>query len=230
MLSRLRYPVELAMAAVSLLLLSLFTANTSFADPITYDYTGSPLTTCYSFSSSPCSIYSIQGSLTLADPLAPNEDSPERLFPTSFSFSDGDPNHPLFTNSNANTDYFYVYETDGNGVPISWAFFIDFAVNTCSSGYQITSYATDPFDCSGGSYGGWEGQSDGPGSWSIAPDPPPQSTPEPSSLLLLGSGLFAIFIYGWRQSSHRSFEVVDGKYGSERAQVSGPNPANERLV
>lgn len=184
------------------------------ADQFTYLYTGAPFTTCYSFSSSPCSQYFISGKVTLDAPILANDSSTQALSPISFSFSDQDPTHPVLTDQQDIPEYFYVYNTDGNGLPLSWSFFLSDATNSCSSGFQISSYATAPFDCSGGAYGGWFGGSDAPGVWSIestpsttTSDPPDQTTttdtPEPSSLAMLTLALLGMMLFGRARHDRR---------------------------
>lgn len=192
--------VRLALLVVSTSLLCLLGTSSSFADETTYAYTGAPFITCWDFSTSNCSQYYISGQITLAEPLIADDSSTQLVDPISFSFTDQDPAHPQFTNLTAiGTTYFYIYSTDASGLPTSWSFFINAAQYSCTSGFQISSYATSPFDCSGDTYYGYEGQSDAPGTWT---DPSPSvGTPEPSSLMLLGSGLLPIGIYFRRRRS-----------------------------
>lgn len=168
---------------------SLLAGRPAHAD-VTYLYNGSPFTICYGFSTGNCPQYSITGVVDLSSPLIANDPNTQIVAPTYFSFTDNDPNHPAMTAQTDNGSfYFYVYNTNASGMPTLWAIFINANSNDCTSGFEINSYSTTPYDCSAGTYNGdtWEGASNAPGIWSVAPEPP--------SVVLFGSGLFGLAAY-----------------------------------
>jgi hypothetical protein len=158
----------------------------------TYYYTGEDFQTAigeYTTSDS------ISGWFTVGSPLPDNlNDAGDlaEITPTAFSFSDG---MQTITNMNASSSEFGFF-TDGSGDILSWNFgvFQTFGNRTTGKitsedifgGFEIDSVFyplgnIDPGDNYGLNYI--------PGTWS---GPPPSTTPEPSTLVLLLTGLAGV--------------------------------------
>jgi hypothetical protein len=180
----------LSVALLAALLLPL----PAFADTFTYTYTGNDFTV-------------VQGSYTLTDSVtgefalsAPLSDTTSYdAIPTSFSFSDG---IQTITNSTPGISVFgFDVTTDASGDIVSWL--IDIGVLTNSgSGNYFTSLSTanvsnGAIDSGYNPFTGNEGSiRNDPGTWTVTDNP--AATPEPSSLILLGSGLAAAAAFGRR--------------------------------
>jgi PEP-CTERM motif len=129
----------------------------------------------------------VSGSFTLSTALGPNHSEFDPLFPTSFSFSDG-----VDTLTNSNSDSLeslgFFVGTDAVGSITSWYIEIESA-DELTQIATINSVSANAF-IDVGTGGGYSAlnRSD-PGVWtSSTTDPSPAATPEPSSLLLLGTG------------------------------------------
>lgn len=133
----------------------------------------------------------VSGSFTLATVLGDNLDN-ATLTPALFSFTDG-----LITINNANA-YFgenatsFNVSTDASGEITAWSIFL-FAPNLfLFTGSDIGQGGTYAYDLGqrGISYGYVIGE---PGTWTVS------STPEPGSLMLLGTGLLGLAGMGWKR-------------------------------
>lgn len=154
---------------------------TLYADT-TYTYTGNPFNLDVTSSTAPF----IQGSFTVASPLAPGEDTP--FDPLSFSFSVG-----TFTldsdTPNITVPFFDDVSTDSAGNIVNWL--ISLGVDdgsspepnifTINEGCCVTDSADD-----GSTFFG-ENSND-PSTWTESTS----AVPEPSTLTLLGSGAIAL--------------------------------------
>lgn len=193
------------LAKPSLALLALAAAlyaPSARADTFTYTYTGNDFTTLAAgggapqvFTETPSETNDqIVVSFTVSSALGDNLIN-SLLSPTSFSLSDG---VDTITNTSANLDsaatYFYV-STDGSGNITGWS--IDGRTNTAGVLDQIETewpvasneyvdFAGHDDDNSNGTYA--TAQSFTEGTWTVADDTT-AATPEPSSLLLLATGL-----------------------------------------
>ena len=185
---------------VALLGCFLMSATPAFADA-TYTYTGNPFDS-FSGNYSCGSECAVSGSFTVANPLASNLPSTvlggensilATGFPVSasqvesFSFTDGnttfDQNNSYFPNSAI------LIGTDSNGMINDWTVFLQFGPYT---NYLYTTN-TPGRDISSNQVGyypytnlGTALNNDNPGTWSVT------DTPEPSSLLMLSSGLIGL--------------------------------------
>ena len=178
----------------------LMSAVPAFADT-TYTYTGNPFDS-FSGNYSCGSECAVSGSFTVANPLASNLPSTvlggensilATGFPVSasqvesFSFTDGnttfDQNNSYFPNSAI------LIGTDSNGMINDWTVFLQFGpytnylYTTNTPGRDISSNQVGyyPYTTLGTAF-----NNDNPGTWSVT------DTPEPSSLLMLSSGLIGL--------------------------------------
>ena len=176
---------KLFLAALFMSLISL--AIPVFADT-TYTYTGNPFSLANNDDGVTTSDY-VSGSFSLSTPLAPNMGltliSASDI--TSFDFSDG-------VHSFTIPSSIYV-ATGSNGSITNWE--ID-SLATISGGYTIQlfsdNYSPNFFDettwyYSSRNQSGWAYIFNHSGTWTVAD---PTDTPEPSSLLLLSSGLVGL--------------------------------------
>jgi hypothetical protein len=189
------------------------------ADSATYTYTGNAFANCYNAYAGTCANETV--SITLAAPLGDNLNAANIAASiTAFSFSDGsglkvDPSNFLFgwfyvsTDSSGNISQWsgqagfctdpscsasdFVTTDSGlvQGTPVSVS--IDFAtVNYPTGNPCITLTSFDATACSllDTAYVG-----NNPGTWTV-------STPEPSTMLMLGSGLIGLLLLGFRLNTH----------------------------
>jgi hypothetical protein len=160
--------------AATAILATLFSLP-AFADT-TYTYTGNPMTYSGTGNANVCggSECSITGSFTVASSLGDNFSG--TVTPESYSFTDGNQN--LSTGSIVN---FFTASTDASGAINGWAIELE------ALGYgpwMVTeSSGLDE------SYNGYLVYNYAPGTWTSED---PTATPEPSSLLLLSSGLVGL--------------------------------------
>jgi len=189
----------------TLVLLAAFLLSLPMMADVTYYYTGNNFTTIgYVDGSgnfiSGASLYSysdsVSGWISVPDLLAPN--SLFNTSPTAFSFFDG-----LQTISSAN-GYFEQDEfaTDANGNIVEWMVIIDADATGNNPADQILLIGGPYFHVGNGPIGtadvgdaggyidsggnAFFGESDSSGSWSTTP---PSTVPEPSSIVLLLTGL-----------------------------------------
>jgi PEP-CTERM motif len=159
-----------------------------------YTYTGNPFT---SGSSGPpdapfTTSDSVSGWFTIAAPLAANL-AIGSITPTAYSFSNG---VETFTNGEPFSLFTFVVGTDATGAINEWGIEVNgieaqHEFLTISSPMQTTDLGTlpPPNDVSNELIG--QNFND-PGTWVSDAPPPSTVTPEPSSLILLGSGALGL--------------------------------------
>ena len=163
----------------SLLGLLVFGCHTALADT-TYYYAG----TSFDFAEGPYTAQNrVTGYFTFSDPLPPNESvaTGYGIIPASFSFTDG---FQTINNADATYASFAPVSTNAEGDIVSYSIDVEstagliFATNTesISNAYSI------------GDVESGFGESDTPGTLTLGS--PASVTPEPSSLLLFGTGVF----------------------------------------
>jgi len=169
-------------------------ARPAFANPVTYTYTGNPFT---SFSGLTCpTVCGLSGSFTVSSALGDNFNG--IVTPTSFSFTDGS-----LTISSADVGVTFGFDviTNGSGVITEWNIVVALPFLTANSDDTLSTY--NGFYFTGANPGqdvvghanlnntetyAWN--TGDPGTWSSSAST--STTPEPSSLLLLGTGLLGL--------------------------------------
>lgn len=189
------------------------------ADSATYTYTGNAFTNCYNAYAGTCANDTV--SITLAAPLGDNLNAANITASiTAFSFSD---RSGLKVNpSNALFGFFYV-STDSSGNITQWSgeagvctdpscsasdfvvtdgglvrgtpvsVFLDFATVNYPTGNPCITFTS--FDATACSLLDTAYVFSNPGTWTV-------STPEPSTMLMLGSGLIGLLLLGFRLNTH----------------------------
>jgi hypothetical protein len=150
------------------------------AGPVTYTYTGNPFTM-----SSPnfVNFTSISGSFTLSSALGDNFKGD--VTPTSFSFDNGGGVFISSADANIEAESFYVV-TNGSGVITNWIVQLQACIPNCSFYIETFNVPGQIYDAVG-YFTDYAENSNDPGTWSES-----GATPEPSSLLLLGTGLLGL--------------------------------------
>ena len=180
-------------------LLSIVLAPSAWAAPVTYTYTGPAFTTFTGIAA--CGVQcNLSGSFTVSSALTGGLTN-VTITPTSFSFTDG-----LNTLTNLNTmdagdqALFLLFSTNGAGQITQWEITLqDISVaqfetlSSISGGIpEDKTWIGNPGTTTGTAL--VDGIAGGPsGSWvPSTPSTPPSLTPEPTSLLLLSTGLLGL--------------------------------------
>jgi PEP-CTERM motif len=158
------------------MLFTLLLGTAVLADTI-YTYTGNPFTQFSGGATCP-PVCSLSGSFTLEQPLPPHHGFDILFTPLSFSFTDGS----TTINQLGPVDLFGVH-TDSQGVPDMWM--IDVVSQSGASFASRNSQLSGDQSCLNGCVVR-ASEEFNPGTWSVSP--------EPSSLLLLGSGILGLVL------------------------------------
>ncbi len=189
--------------AVVLIFLAALGAGPVSADTI-YFYTGNPFNTFFGSAGPgfPCAGCGISGSFTLAQPLAPNL-SNSSFTPLSFTFTNSNNNVAgvTLTQATAVSFVFSNFGTDSTGAIIGWrisvfgptfvspgGFLGSWNFITCSNAAAASACgpgAADATTLAGASPASVAVVRNQPGTWTSTTT----ATPEPGTLLLLGTGL-----------------------------------------
>lgn len=169
----------------------LFVPSVCMASPVTYTYTGNPYA---DFGGIACPPHcSLSGSFTVSASIGDNFDG--SITPTSFSFTDGS---LTISNSNLASGFFLII-TNSVGQITGWGIDVVTNNNDGTQNFLITGTAnllaltTDQTildSISGVSLGPFAENFNDPGTWTSSSVS--GTTPEPSSLLLLGTGLLGL--------------------------------------
>ncbi len=178
----------------ALALLTTFLLPLPLLADTTYTYTGNPF-----FSVATSAPYTdsdfISGSFTVASPLAANLSSlsPDVITPESFTFTDG-----IDTDTNADAQdqvpNFSIFGTDSSGNITEWTIGFWFGSGSI---FMSTIYGFGDSDAVFQTEGQGLNFAD-PGTWAMSTTSAPPdtaATPEPSSLLLLGTGILGFVAF-----------------------------------
>lgn len=168
----------------------LMTAVVARADTYQYTYTGNDFTFAQApFTANDC----ITGFFIAAAPLASNV-TVEEITPVAFSFSDG---LDTISNTSNPSSVDFVVGTDNSGNIARWSITV-LLPGTKSTGYTAALFTQGNLDGQSQDAAGRDGgavfasNSQDPGSWTETTLPSQVPTPEPESIVLLGSGSLAL--------------------------------------
>jgi len=213
--SNLRSPLAVYAALILAVILIALTPTNANAIPEVYTYTGDFFNT-FSNPSPPDPNYStldnVTGTFTVPSAFPASMPSLS-INPTSFSFSDG---RTTLTNlSPLLTSTMFTISTDTNADILLWSIFIETGAQAFvgSQAFRIATRNTSPFDEGRISevvqtgIGGFSNTDIGsltgrPGTWTSAP------IPEPSTMLLLASGLAGLGFFRWRRKGRKNPSIV----------------------
>jgi hypothetical protein len=173
------------MRSFSVLFVALLTLPVAMkADTYTYTYTGHDFTTVHSPYTT--------GELTLSAPLATNLSFTSPVSSLSFSFSDG---VQTITDFNSPVYAFY-FQTDGSGAITEWNIFIEAPITSAGIGgldlsnefAPYTPLQGDSASLPGGTSSNKSASNSVAGAWTVTDNPAPSTVPEPSSILMIGTG------------------------------------------
>jgi PEP-CTERM motif len=195
-LSHPRRPMNRLTVVLCNLMLAALPSTSALADTV-YTYTGNTFTTglINNFTTSlPTGPFTandfVSGSFTVSTALGPNHSEFVPIIPTFFSFSDG---ADTLTNSNSDSldNLGFFIGTDGSGSITTWYIEIESAdqltqidtINSTNGNAFIDAGVNEEYSAI---------IRKDPGAWSSVTDPSPATTPEPNTLVLLGSGALGL--------------------------------------